>query len=242
MRASRRLLSVAAFLCCAAPAAAEPAPPPAAAVPLVRDAAGTGWLPVPALATDVELRVAGVVARGRVVQRFRNPTGRWLEALYVFPLPETAAVDHMELHVGDRVIEGRIQEREQAKQSYERAKNEGRQASLVEQERPDVFHVSIANLGPGEVLEVSLDYQDAVRFDAGAFRLRFPTVVAPRYAPGVPDAARISPPVLHPDDGPVNPVRIRVELDPGFPLASLASPSHVVHVAELGGGRAAGGA
>src|SRR6266566_3742243 len=146
------------------------------------------------------------------------------EGIYVFPLPEDAAVDHLRMQVGDRVIEGIIQERSTAKAQYEQAKQEGQRASLVEQERPNVFTTSVANIAPGAAIAVEIEYQQTVRYDAGQFRLRFPMVVGPRYIPGVPapgpssgtgwssdtvevpDASRITPPVAHPARGALNPV------------------------------------
>jgi Ca-activated chloride channel family protein len=209
------------------------------AVLLVRSGGDSAWRPVPALATDVEIRVTGVLARGHVVQRFRNPSDVWLEALYVFPLPDQAAVDHLELRAGGRVIEGRIRERAEAERSYQEARSAGKRAARLGQARPDVFTLSVANLGPGEEVEVALEYQETVPFDAAGFRLRFPMVVAPRYQPeaaqppsaGDPvDLPPSTPPYLHPADGPANPVRLRVDLEAGFPVAWIASPSHVVAV------------
>jgi Ca-activated chloride channel family protein len=95
----------------------------------------------------------------------------------------------------------------------------------------------VANLGPGEEAKVEIELQDTVAVDASGYRLRLPTVVGPRYAAGAPDAERIAFPVLHPGDGPVNPFVLRVELDAGFPIAELSSPTHVVHVTELGTSR-----
>src|SRR6266516_3519240 len=143
-------------------------------------------VPAPLLETDVDLRVTGPVARAIVRQQFVNPTSDWVEGVYVFPLPEDAAVDHLRLQVGDRVIEGIIQERSTAKAQYEQAKQEGKRASLVEQERPNVFTTSVANIAPGAAIAVEIEYQQTVRYDAGQFRLRFPMVVGPRYIPGVP--------------------------------------------------------
>jgi Ca-activated chloride channel family protein len=223
----------------------------------VRAGSGGSWLPAPTLDTDVALEVTGSIVRARVVQRFHNPTDRWLEAVYVFPLPEAAAVDHLDMKVGSRIVEGRIEEREEAERTYERAKREGTKTALVEQERPNVFTTSLANLGPGEEVEVALEYQEELRWDDAGFRLRFPLVVGPRFIPGapvpasgtepgrgwglataaVPDAARITPPVLHPGDGPIHPVRLQVDLDVGLPLERLVSPSHVVAVEDLGRGR-----
>jgi Ca-activated chloride channel homolog len=196
--------------------------------------------PAPVQSTDVELRVSGPVVRATVRQQFTNPAGDWAEALYVFPLPDNAAVDHLRMQVGDRVIEGVIQEREAAKASYEQARQQGRHAGLVEQERPNIFTTSVANIPPGADITVEIEYQQALRYDAGAFHLRFPMVVGRRYIPepdAVPDAARITPPVQHPDAGPLNPVTLRVELDPGVPVTGVRSPHHAIQVTPLGDGR-----
>ncbi len=204
-------------------------------------------VPAPLLETDVDLRVTGPIARAIVRQRFVNPTGQWIEGVYVFPLPEDAAVDHLRLHVGDRVLEGVIQERGQAKATYEQAKRQGRRTGLVEQERPNIFTTSVANIAPGADIGVEIEYQQTLRWDSGHYRLRFPMVVGPRYIPGspiatppdatgwapntdaVPDASRITPPVIHPSNGPINPVTLRVMLAPGAPLARLESSYHAIH-------------
>jgi Ca-activated chloride channel homolog len=148
------------------------------------------------------------------------------------------------MKVGDRVIEGRIKEKEEAKKAYEAAKQEGKKATLLEQERTNIFTTNVANIGPQEEITVAIEYQETLRYDQGQFRIRFPMVVAPRYIPGtpmatgfigtgfspdtdqVPDASRITPPVLHPSKGLINPVTIKVDLDSGFPLAKLESPYH----------------
>ncbi len=145
---------------------------------------GQEYLSAPVLDTTVDLKITGLICRATVRQRFHNPTADWVEGMYVFPLPEMAAVDGMTLVVGDRLIEGQIQPKEQARETYETARSEGRKASLLEQERPNIFTTSVANIGPGEEVSVSISYQQTLRFDAGGFRLRFPMVVAPRYAPG----------------------------------------------------------
>ena len=163
------LLLTAAAVALPAPAAAQELTPDRATSGrfLVRRARGEAWVMAPTLATEVSFRVAGVVARARVRQRFRNGTDDWVEGVYVFPLPETAAVDHLLMRVGERTIEGQIREREQAKEVYQQARAEGRKASLVEQERPNVFTTSVANLGPGEELAVEIELQQTLAFDEG---------------------------------------------------------------------------
>ncbi|MCG8460656.1 MAG: VWA domain-containing protein, partial [Holophagales bacterium] len=144
------------------------------------------YLPAPGLETDVSIEVTGMVARTSVRQRFLNPHEGWVEGIYVFPLPENGAVDAMRMVIGERVIEGEIRERSDARRSYERAKAAGQRASLVEQERPNLFTTSVANLGPGEILDVVIEYQETLRYEAGRFELRFPMAVNPRYIPGRP--------------------------------------------------------
>jgi Ca-activated chloride channel family protein len=212
------------------------------------------YTPAPILKTDVQIAVTGIIARATVRQEFTNPSqkkGEWLEGVYVFPLPETAAVDHLRMHVGERIIEGQIKERGDAKKIYEKAKQEGKRTSLVEQERPNIFTTSVANIGPGERIIVEIEYQETIRYDQGAFRLRFPMVVGQRYIPGtpvivedqdpkglgtildtdrVPDASRITPPVQAPGQWPINPVSLSLSLTPGFPVAKVESLFHPVIV------------
>lgn len=137
----------------------------------------------PGLSTDVVIRVSGEVARARVRQRFANPSPVWLEGIYVFPLPQGAAVDRLTMTVGERRIEGRILPREQAEKVYREAAAEGRKASLLGSARPNVFVTSVANIAPGEEIAVEIEYQDRAAYRDGRFELRFPMVVAPRYTP-----------------------------------------------------------
>ena len=209
----------------------------------------------PNLSTHVEIEVVGLIARTRVTQRFQNPTKEWLEGVYVFPLPERSTVDSLRMLIGERIIEGRVEERARAQALYTQAKSEGRKASLLEQERSNIFTTSLANLGPGEAVEVVLTYQEDVRTDRGRFSLRFPMVVAPRFVPGerlvhgfdgtgwarntdvVPDAARITPPVADPQSTTQRPVTITAEISAGFPLRELDSPTHPVSVRARRGNR-----
>ncbi len=231
-----------------ASAAAEAADPSRAGL-LFKSAQDERLIVPSTLSSDVEIRANGLVQRVRVVQRFRNDTALWLEGVYVFPLPEGAAVDRLRLQIGARTIEGEIRERSEAKAEYEAAKAAGQRASLVEQERPNIFTTSLANIGPGDEIAVEIEYQDRVLFRDGRFSLRFPMVVAPRYVGAPPmsaqtvstspqasaraevaDADRITPPVLRPQDGPVNPVRLTMLLDAGMPVEAIVSPSHEIAI------------
>lgn len=212
------------------------------------------YRPAPLLKTDVQIAVTGMIARATVRQEFTNPNkkkGDWLEGIYVFPLPETAAVDHLRMKIGERIVEGQIKERAEAKKTYEQAKYEGKRTSLVEQERPNVFTTSVANIAPGERIIVEIEYQETVRYDNGQFQLRFPMAVGQRYIPGtpviiegqepegtgmaldtdrVPDSSRITPPVHSPGQGSINPLSLALVLNPGFPVVKVESPYHPIIV------------
>lgn len=184
-----------------------------------------------AVATDVRISVTGIVARAEVTQAFSNPGTEWAEGIYAFPLPENAAVDHLRMIVGERVIEGEIHEREAAKKQYEAAKAAGSHAALLEQERPNLFTTSVANIAPGDDVTVTIEYQQVLRLDAGSVSLRFPMTLTPRFTTGTEDdAARITPPMVppNPDASASGSVTIEVALDAGVPIASLACPSHEI--------------
>lgn len=195
--------------------------------------------------TEVEIDVKGLVAAATVTQRFKNPSDRPIEAVYVFPLPHDATVYDLEARVGQRVIRSQVRERQEAQQIYAAARAEGRRAALVEQERPNVFTTSLANVLPGERVDVVLRFVQPLPWEDGRVRLTFPTVVGPRYIPGglavghqgggwapdtdqVPDASRITPPVRHPQSPARHDLSLRVRLEAGLPLAEVTSPSHAV--------------
>ncbi|WP_316162343.1 marine proteobacterial sortase target protein [Bradyrhizobium sp. SZCCHNRI20481] len=212
-----------------------------------------GYTEAPRLGIDVDIVVSGPTARARVTQLFKNTSSQWMEAVYVYPLPPDSAVDTLKMIVGDRVVVGDIKPREQAKVIYEQAKRDGKTAALTEQERPNIFTNSLANIGPGETVLVQIEYQQPVAQAAGEFSLRVPLVVAPRYNPApivqsvdlrpggngwgaaandpVPDRNRISPEVLDPaKNDPVNPTRIAVRLQAGFALGEVKSHHHQVTI------------
>ncbi|MFN7128506.1 MAG: marine proteobacterial sortase target protein [Brevundimonas sp.] len=191
------------------------------------------------LGTDMEVTITGQTARVKVVQAFRNTGRDWAEATYLYPLPEDGAVDSLKMVIGQRVIIGRINRREAARQIYEQAKAEGRGAGLVEQQRPNLFTNRVANIGPGETVLIEIEYQAPVRRVSGEYSFRLPLVVAPRYVPaagGAPDVATaraVGAPVLDPRrHAPTNPVSITVHLNPGFAPTGVVSPYHPVRIAE----------
>jgi Ca-activated chloride channel family protein len=217
-------------------------------------ATARGHLPLEAM--DVHARAVGLDVRVELRQTFVNNLAQPIEATYIFPLPDRSAVNRFRLRVGERVIEGVIDERGQARQNYEEAIRAGHRAAIAEEERPDVFTVRVGNLMPGQRAEVQIDLVGALAVERNEATFRFPLVVAPRYIPGqpltgesvgagvasdtdaVPDASRITPPVLL--RGYPNPVRLslRVDVDPaGLPISRLRSSLHAVTDIPGEGGR-----
>ncbi len=210
----------------------------------------SGYVSATLLNTDVNITVNGLVARVSVMQEFQNAGHEWAEGIYVFPLPDEAAVDHMRLYIGDRFIEGEIREKEQARKEYEQAKQAGKKTSLVEQQRANLFTTSVANIAPGETVIVEIEYLEDLVFDEGTFSLRFPMTLTPRYIPGRPlserkgngwspdttvvaDASLITPPMML--SAADHKVSLRASINAGMPLEIIASRYHPVNVSEAGG-------
>jgi Ca-activated chloride channel homolog len=210
--------------------------------------------PVPLLHTNAVIDVRGLVASATVTQQYANSSAAPIEAIYVFPLPHDGAVYDMEMRIGNRVIRSEIHEREEAKRVYEAAKSEGKHAALLEQERPNIFTASVANIMPGDRIDVRLRYVEPLLWEDGKVRLVFPMVVGPRYIPGtdaighsgtgwaldtdaVNDASRITPPVRNPETRPGHDISLAVNLDPGFETASIKGISHEITVSHLPDGR-----
>lgn len=207
---------------------------------------GDGLVPLPMLNTDVSVEVTGIMVHGTVTQEFTNPTRMVIEAVYVFPLPEKAAVHHMEIQIGERRIVSEVQEKREAKKTYNRARKQGRKAALVEQERPNLFTVSVANINPDERVDVRLEYLEEADFVDGKFSLVFPLTFTPRFVPDavlqvseatgdlnvwsptVPEADRVTPPFVESTDPIAPTASIRVSLDAGFPLEDITCTSHEV--------------
>ena len=136
--------------------------------------------------TDVKAIISGFIARVTVTQTFENPYDEKIEAVYVFPLPHTAAVDDMTMVIGERRIVGLIKRRDEARAMYERAIEQGATASLLEQERPNIFTQSVGNIKPGKEIRIEISYVDVLNYDMGRYEFHFPMVVGPRYIPGEP--------------------------------------------------------
>ncbi len=189
--------------------------------------------------TEVNTQIAGNVGRTEVTQSFENPFTQPLEAIYIFPLPDEAAVDEMEIKIGDRTIKGNIKKREEAQKIYQQAKEQGRTAGLLEQERDNIFTQSLANIKPGEQIDVTIRYTESLQFVGGNYEFVFPMVVGPRYIPGtpidgskdtddVPDASRITPPVIPPETRSRHDINVTVEIDGSLPISNVDSPSHQI--------------
>lgn len=238
---SRLLVLAPLFLSSPGPAVAQapvsPVPAGLEDLPLLesRGTAGGGTLVVrtgeverllPLIDTRVQILVTGPAVRGRIDQRFRNPSGELLEAVYLFPLPEGAAVHRMEMRVGGRRIVSEVREKAKARAEYRQARSEGRKAALVERRPSNLFVASVANINPGEEVAVTLEYLDEARFETSVFALDFPLALTRRFEPpGTP--ASLSSTGFRSRSGPeAARASVRVELRPGVPLASATCPSH----------------
>jgi Ca-activated chloride channel family protein len=198
--------------------------------------------------TDVSADIAGSLARVTVTQEFENPFEDKIEAVYTFPLPQAAAVDDMTMQVGDRTVKGKVMRREQAQAVYDAARQKGQVAGLLDQERPNIFTQSVANIMPGEHVRITISYVETLKYEDGEYEFSFPVVVGPRYVPGtptggaqtgggrlpdtdrVPDASRISPPVAREGTRAGHDISVAVSLDAGVPVESVKSVSHKVEV------------
>lgn len=208
---------------------------------------------VPLRHTTVKTEITGFVARTEVTQEFENVLSNPVEAIYVFPLPHDSAVDGMTMKVGDREIQAVIKERDEARKIYEAARNAGHTAALLDQERPNIFTQSVANIPPNSKVEVTLYVLELLKYEGGIYEFSFPTVVGPRYIPGiatnapdrgtmadtnqVPDASHISPPVasVHTSDVHAgHDISFDVSLKAGVPIGDVESTSHKIFADRTG--------
>ena len=224
--------------------------------------------------TDVKANISGFIARVTVTQTFHNPYDEKIEAVYVFPLPHTAAINDMTMTVGDRRIVGLIKRRAEAQALYQEAIQQGKTASLLEQERPNIFTQSVGNIQPNDEVRIEISYVDVLDYDMGTYEFHFPMVVGPRYIPGtpiskvpdlpdelqgkvgesevpldaplegadpsgtgiapdtdrVPDASRITPPVLKPGYRTAHDISLAVSLNAGVPIQDIQIVNHKADV------------
>src|SRR6267142_3161845 len=194
----------------------------------------------------VKAEISGFLSRVVVTQEFQNPFKDRIEAVYTFPLPQNAAVDDMTMVVGERTVRGKILRREEAQAVYEAARSGGQVASLLNQERPNIFTQSVANIMPGEQIKITISYVETLKYEDGSYEFVFPMVVGPRYVPGsptgaqgtgfapdtnqVPDASRVTPQPVPEGMRAGHDVSIDVALDAGVPIDVLDSKTHDVSV------------
>ncbi len=204
--------------------------------------------------TGVKAEISGFLSRVTVTQEFENPFKEPIEAVYTFPLSQSAAVDDMTMLVGDRTIKGRILRREEAQAVYEAAKSSGQLASLLDQERPNIFTQSVANILPGDQIKITISYVEHLKYEEGSYEFVFPMVVGPRYIPGsptgaqgngfapdtdvVPDASRITPQPVPEGMRAGHNVSIDIQLDAGLPITKFTSKSHAIDSERLDNRRA----
>ena len=206
---------------------------------LIKDTSGQAKLECPLKRTDVKAEISGALSRVTVTQEFHNTAPDRIEAVYVFPLPHDAAVDRMTMRIGTRVVKGTIKRRAEARAIYEAARNAGRAAALLDQERPNIFTQSVANILPGDTVRIEISYVERLPYEAGTYEFVFPMVVGPRYNPAsVADPRAISPPVAKPTTRAGHDISVAVTVDAGLPIDWIASSSHEVIIDRPGNTRA----
>jgi Ca-activated chloride channel homolog len=186
---------------------------------------------LPLLKTGAEVNIAGVIADVKVTQVYKNDGKKPIEAIYTFPASTRAAVYAMKMTIGDRVIVARIKEREQARKDYEVAKQQGKSASLLEQQRPNVFQMNVANIMPGDYITVEMSYTELLVPTEGVYEFAYPTVVGPRYnnktAAESPKSEKwIASPYTHEGEAPTYDFGISVNIAAGLPIQDVSCPSH----------------
>lgn len=182
-----------------------------------------------ALSTNVNIEVVGPIVRTTVTQTFKNPSAHWAEGIYTYPLPENAAIDQLTMHIGERIVEGKIHEKKQAKRIYQKAKSEGKRTVLLEKPRDNVFTTRVANIAPKANIRVEFSYQEVLDFRDHGYELRFPVVATPQYHGKTQQQDVL---VHQAFDSPTqsrgNAVRFDVTLSPGMPVRTISSSSHQI--------------
>ena len=191
----------------------------------------------PLKSTKVTAHISGVIADVEVVQEYANYGNQTLEAIYVFPGSTRAAVYAMNMKIGDRIVEAEIKEKQKAREEYEKAVNEGRTASLLEQERPNVFQMNVGNILPGDTVVVILKYTELIIPDEGIYQFVYPTVVGPRYTGNSGSGSNekwTANPYLHEGEKPQTNFDINVVIDAGMPIQEASCKSHETYLNYLG--------
>jgi Ca-activated chloride channel homolog len=196
---------------------------------------------LPLKGTKVEARIVGPIADVTVTQRYRNEGSRAIEAKYVFPGSTQAAVHAMQVRLGDRVLNATIREKQRARLEYEAAKKEGKTAALLDQHRPNVFQMNVANILPGDEVVVELRYTELLLPTDGRYRFVYPTVVGPRYHVAAKDGGTTSfPATPQLPEGQVSNTAfdLSVRFASPLPVSQLHSSSHRIEVQAEGSAQA----
>ncbi|HUF03360.1 MAG TPA: VIT domain-containing protein [Aridibacter sp.] len=231
----RALLLFGVFVCLSAGTFAQGTPVTQGKLTAFAEQGGLGTCPL--RHTEVNTEISGFLARVSVRQEFENTFGRPIEAVYTFPLSEKGAVDRMTMTIGSRVITGKIRTREEARKIYEAAKSSGKTAALLDQERPNIFSQSVANILNGETIVVEISYVETLKYEDGAYEFVFPMVVGERYIPSGDaegDASKISPPTAPSRSG--HDVSVNVSIDAGVPIRKIESTLHEIESQNFGPG------
>jgi Ca-activated chloride channel family protein len=194
---------------------------------------------MPLKATSAKVNISGVIADVKVTQIYKNEGKKALEALYIFPCSTRAAVYGMRMTIGTRVIEAKVAKREEARRTYEEARDQGKSASLLEQQRPNVFQMNVANIMPGDEIKVELKYTELLVPTEGVYEFVYPTVVGPRYSNQKSDGSSpenrwVQNPYLHSGEAPTYTFDISAGVTAGMPIRQLSCPSHKVNVSYEG--------
>ncbi len=198
---------------------------------------------LPLKSTSADVKVLGVIADVIVRQMYKNEGKTPLEAIYIFPASTRAAVYGMKMTIGKRTILARVEERKEARRQYEEAKQQGKSASLLEQQRPNVFQMNVANILPEDVIEVELKYTELLIPAGGIYEFVYPTVVGPRYSNQLAETARpsqkwVENPYLHQGQAPTYTFDMTADLAAGLPIQNVACTSHKVNIHYDGPSRA----
>ena len=186
--------------------------------------------------TNVSVNINGIFAETFVTQTYSNEGQDPINATYVFPASSRVTIHGMKMEIGDEIITAKIKEKEEARHDYEQAKSEGKSASLLEQQRPNVFTMDVANVMPGDIIRIELHYTEMITPTDGIYQFVFPTVAGPRYtSPSVPKSLKaetwIASPFLRLGDTPREKYNINVNLSAGVPITDLQCGSHKIDVA-----------
>lgn len=186
--------------------------------------------------TNVSVNINGIFAETFVTQTYSNEGQEPINATYVFPASSRVTIHGMKMEIGDEIITAKIKEKEEARHDYEQAKSEGKSASLLEQQRPNVFTMDVANVMPGDIIRIELHYTEMITPTDGIYQFVFPTVVGPRFtSPSVPKSLKaetwIASPFLRLGDTPREKYNINVNLSAGVPITDLQCGSHKIDVA-----------